>query len=900
MSRAERPPLGARLRRAFWPVSVDREVDEELSAHIELQTRRFIDAGLDSESARRAARERFGDMTRVRSECRDIRSSMEEEMRRAEWLDELRLDVRFTLRGLRRTPLFAAVVIATMAIAIGACTTIFSVVHAVLLRSLPYAHEDRVDVVWNASATAPREHYAVSAPEYFDLAAELRDHDAVAAIAPQPSALVADGGEPERVMAYVATPNLFDLLGARPALGRSFGGDDGRPGAPRVIVLSHALWTRRFGADPGILGKMVDVAGFRRTVIGVMPAGIRFPDAPLGFLRQPAELWIPSTWETARNDSRGNQVLAVVARRRNGVDDRQAQADLDAVAVRWRADYSDRYASESAKSWRLAAVSLREELLGSARAPLAIVSGAVCLLLLIACINVANLLVARGTARRHEIGVRSALGAGRARLVRQLVTESVVLSFAGGTVGVAAASLAVRALVRANGAILPRLADARLDPVVLALSIAITVICGLSVGVVPAWRQSRTDLRDTLAARSVAGGSAGAGYVRSFLVGAQVAMALVVLVGAGLLVRSFAALTRVPPGFIPDQVMSAQLTVPRARYDSATKIIAFYDQLVARVKVLPGVAAASAGYPLPMSGDGWSGSFTVDGEPDGPNASQPHAEYGVALPGYFDALRIRLIAGREFTPADTPDAPRVVIVDELLAKQHWPGQSALGKRVNRDRAGNWATVVGVVAHVRKAGPRSEGEPQLYLPFAQNPQTTLSVVVRSSASPNGIGQALRGAVGEIDAQLPVSEIRALSAIVDGATAGDRLNAVMLGAFGVVAALLAGIGLYGVMAYGVTRRSREIGIRLALGGHPSAIRRMILREGLRIVAAGVTIGVVAALSLSRMIAVLLFGVAPTDLATYGAITLALLVVGLVATWIPARRATRIDPMVALREE
>lgn len=897
----ERPPLGTRLRRAFWPVSVDHEVDEELAAHLALQTRRYMEAGMDEDAARRAARERFGDVGRVRTECHDIRTAMEGQMRRSEWLEELRMDIRFALRGLRRTPLFAAVVIGTMAIAIGASTAIFSVVNAVLLRSLPYEHGDRIDVIWNGNAATPGEHYAVSAPEYFDLAAQLRDHDAVAAITPQPSALVADGGEPERLMAYVATPNLFDLLGARPALGRAFAGDDGRPDASRVIVLSHGLWTRRFGADPRIIGKTITVGGFQRTVIGVMPAAIRFPDAPVGFLKSPADLWIPSTWETSHNDSRGNQVLAVLARRRMGVDDRRAQADVDAVAARWRADYAARYASESAKGWRLSAIPVREEMVGSTRAGLAVVSGAVLLVLLIACINVTNLLVGRGAARRHEMGIRTALGAGRGRLIRQVVTESVVLSFAGGILGIGGAAIVVRALVQTGGATLPRIAGAGLDPAVLAMSVALTTLCGLCVGLVPALRQSQSDVRDTLATRgSDAASGRSAERLRSLLVGAQVAMALVVLVGAGLLVRSFVALTHVQPGFIADRVLTAQLTLPRARYDSAMEIIGFYDQLIAQAQSSPGVVAVSAGYPLPMSGDGWSGSFSVDGEPDGPNDPQPHAEYGVAMPGYFDALRIPVRAGREFASTDTRDAPRVVVVDELLARQHWPGQSPIGKRLNRDRAGNWATVIGVVAHVRKGGPRNEGEPQLYLPFAQNPQTTLSVVMRSRASPLAMAQPLRDAVRAIDAQLPVSQLQPYASLVERTTAGERFNAVMLGAFGAVAALLASIGLYGVMAYGVSRRTREIGIRLALGGAPSSIRRMVLGEGLAVVMAGLIVGLGAALLLSRTVSGLLFGVTPTDVATYGAITLLLFCVGLAAAWIPARRATRIDPMLALREE
>ncbi len=890
-----------RRRRSFWPVSIDREVDDEIAAHIALQTRRYMDAGMSETDARRAATARFGDVDQIRDELHHIRTNMETDMQRAELRQEMRMDAEFAVRTLRRSPLFAAVAVFTIAIAIGANTAIFSVLNAVLLKSLPYRHAERTEMIWNQNGDGAENQTAVSIPEYFDLRDQLRAHDAVAAVRQQPSALVAEGGEPERLNAYVVSPNIFELLGASPLLGRSFGGDDGVPGAPRVIVLSHALWTRRFGADPAILGRTVNLAGFQRTIVGVMPRGVRFPDAPLGFLHEPADVWIPSTFEPQRTDPRGNQIAAVIARRSPGVGEAQAKADLDAVAARWRVAIPDRYAAAWAKNWRLGVVSMRDQMVGSVRVALLVIAGAVGLVLLIACVNVANLLLARGATRNREIGIRMALGAGRGRLVRQLLTESVVLSIAGGAIGLFLTWAGVRLLVRLDGGQLPRLGETRIDLVVLAFTLGLSVLTGIIVGLFPALQQSARDLRGALS-ESARGTSDGRGRhrLRVCLVIAQVAMALVVLIGAGLLARSFAALTRVNPGFSPDQVLTAQLTLPRTKYDSLAKVVRFYEQLVAQSASLPGVASATSGYPIPMSNEGWSGSFTVEGEPDGPNDPEPHAEYGVAMPGYFRSLRIPLMAGRDFESSDRRESPQVVIVDEALAKRHWPNQSAIGKRINPNGPrGQFSTVVGVVGHVRKSGPQSEGEPQIYLPYAQSPQGTLSIVLRAKGTAASLAQPLRALVKSLDADLPVSRIQPLEALVSQSLARERFNTLLLGVFGLAALLLSSVGLYGVMAYLVSQRTREIGIRMALGGEPAAIRRMVLREGLIISIVGLALGTAISFAAAKSLRGLLFGVTPTDAATHLGIAALLLVVAAIATYGPARRATRIDPLTALRE-
>jgi len=897
----DRVPLSRRLRRLVWPVPIETEISEEIAAHLELQTRRFMSDGMSESDARAAAQARFGNPDLVRDECRVIRTDMETDMHRSEIRQELRMDIQYALRMLRRSPLFAAVTIITMALGIGANTAIFSVLNAVLLESLPYRFADRTVMIWNNNSLSRVALSSVSPPEYFDMKEGLRKFDAVGAITQQPSALVSAGGEPERVMAYIVTPNFFDLVGSAPVVGRSFGGDDGTPGATRVILLSHALWTRRFGGDPSIVGKIVSVAGFPRTVIGVMPPEVRFPDAPLDFLRDPADLWIPSTLETWRGMSRGNQNLAVIARRRADATPKEAAADLAAMAAQFRVRFPDRYATETAKGWSIIALPLHDQMVGPVRTALLVISAAVGLILLIACVNVANLLLARAASRQREIAVRMALGAGRGRLVRQLLTESTVLAMVGGVLGVALAWVGVRLIVRLDAGELPRLASAGVHGRVLLFSLVTSVVAGILVGLVPAIQQSSSRARSALreASRGSSVGRDGS-RLRRVLVAAQVAMALLVLVAAGLLGRSFIALQRVPAGFSPQNIVTYQLTLSAAKYDSGSKLKTFYEQLRTATAGIPGVTEASAVYPLPMAGDGWSGTYEVEGEPTGPSVKLPHAEYAVAMAGYFHVARIPLIAGRDFDANDRSGAPLVIVVDEALAKRHWPGQQAIGKRINANFAdGVWATVIGVVGHVHNRGPQAEGESQLYLPYNQHAERTMSIVARTDAPAASIAAQIRSAVKSLDPEMPISKLASYESIVSRALAKQRFNTLLLSIFAATALALASIGLYGVMSFLVSQRSREIGIRMALGGEVGTIRGMVLREGILIALTGLLVGVVGSLLLGKTLSGLLFGVSATDPTTYLSISALLLAVGCAASYGPARRATQVDPVVALRD-
>ncbi len=817
--------------------------------------------------------------------------------RRERIMDTLLQDLRLALKGLARAPAFTAVVLVTLALGIGANTAIFSVVNAVLLKPLPYTEADRVAVVWHRNSTGLT-YNAESPPEYFDLKEQLRAFDAVAAVRGQSSTIVGDGGEPERLSAYVVTPGFFDILGARPAMGRGFRADDGTAGAEKVILISHGLWRRRFGGDPDILSRKVNIGGFIRTIIGVMPVGVGFPDAPVGFLRDRADFWIPSDYESLRGEGRGNQFISVLARRGEGVAKGAGQADLDLVSARLRSGFPDRYGEQAVKGWKFVTVPLRDQMVGAIRPTLLVLVGAVGLVLLIACVNVANLLLARGALRQREVAVRLALGAGRARLLRQMLTESTMLAIAGGGLGVLLAWVGVPLLLHLDRGNIPRIDDTRLSGTVLGFSLGISLLTGLLVGVVPALQQSRTDLRGALG-EGARGSSDGPGRrrLRSALVAAQIAMALVILVAAGLLGRSFAALQTVDPGFSPAGVLSIEVNLPRVKYDSSSKIVAFYEQVVARAALIPGATAASAIYPLPLGGDGWSGSIEVEGLVPNPGDPEPHAEYSVAMPGYFRTAGVPLKSGREFTSADAREAPLVGVIDERLARKYWPGQNPIGKRFKG--GDDWTTVVGVVGHVHRAGPADEGEGQIYMPLAQYAQRGMAVVVHTAGDPTVLMPALRQAIRAQDPDLPTAGIQTMDQLVIRATARQRFNMLMLAVFALVALGLASVGIYGVMSYLVAQRTREIGIRIALGGQPKDIRRMIVRESLVISVSGLAVGALVSLALSRAVASLLFGIQATDPPTYISIALLLLTVAAAASFGPARRATRVDPLVALRE-
>ena len=889
-------------KRLFWQPSVDEQVDDELTEHVEMLVRRLEREGMSPEAARAAALQRFGDLASVRAECRTLAHDVEDQMNRQDFFQELRQDAAYATRTLRRAPMYTLIAALTLAIGIGASTAIFSVVHAVLLRSLPYSQSDRVVAIWNGyreGGTITRT--AIAPAEFADVLEQNQTFDQVAAISRGAANLTGSCGagacDPERVTGYSVSPNLFTLLGAGPALGRGFNEADGAQGAEPVVLLSHAIWMRRFGGDSSVIGRGLNVNGRMRTMIGVMPPTVRFPDAPIGFLRERGELWFPYAWQNSRGEERGNQYLGFVARRRPTVSLEQAKVDLETISARFRTAFPSRY-DLTTTPWGLDARPLRDEMVGEVRRPLLIVLGAVLLLMLIACANVAHLSLARGAARRQEFAVRAALGAGRMRLVRQLVTESLILGVVAGAVGILIAMVATRGLVRLDPGMIPQLDATTVNGAVLAFAVIATLFCALMVGVVPALRQSTTSVHDAIRAGRGAAAQPRR-RVRSMLVVAEVAMALVILIGAGLLTRSFFALQKVDQGFATSQTLTFAVTLPRLRYDTPEKLIAFHQQLQPRLAAVAGVTSASAIDPLPLGGTNWSGTFHIDGQVVPPGGQDPHGEYAVALPGFVKSLGMTLVNGREFEATDVASAPAVVIVDERLVAKHFAGQDPLGKRISQQGAeGPFATIVGVVRHVYRSGPAREGEPQIYFPFAQHVQTPLSYVIRTSVEPLSVLRAVRAEVTAMDPELPIARVASMATLESAALARERFNALMLVVFAATALLLAAIGLYGVMAYLVSQRQAEIGIRLALGGGPGDVARMVVGDGMRMALTGIVIGTLTSLALARVLDGLLYGISPTDPLTYAIIAATLAVVALLASAVPARRATKADPVSALR--
>ncbi|HEX5725049.1 MAG TPA: ABC transporter permease [Longimicrobiaceae bacterium] len=813
-------------------------------------------------------------------------------------MDTLLQDLRYALRTLRRSPGFAAVAVLTLALGIGANTAIFSVLQAVLLRPLPFADADRLMVFWNQYAGGGPQKGAISPSEFADYRRSLRAFESTAAVTDW-NANLTGRGEPERVQGFIVSPNLFDVLGVRPALGRAFAPGEGVEGNREVAVLSHALWQRSFGADPAVVGTTVRLNGNTYTVVGVMPPEVRFPDAPGLLFPERADLWVPRAWESFA-DERGNQYLRVVGRLREGGTAEGAAAELRALAARFQAEYPESY--PVASGWRPVAIPLREEYVGQVRPALLVLAGAVGLVLLIACANVANLLLARSAARRREIAVRSAVGAARGRLVRQLLTESLVLALAGAVAGVALASWGVAVLARVGPRSIPRLEETTVDLRVAGFALAASLLTAALFGLVPALQLARPAAA-VLGAAGRASPDRGRRRLRSFLVAAQVALAVVVLVGAGLLLRSFARLQGTDPGFDPRGVLTFQVSLPPLRYDSLDQRVAVWDEVLGRVAALPGVRAAGGVNPLPLSGDAWSASFMVEGQPVPPGGEYPHAEYAAVSPDYFRAMGISLHAGRAFTGADRAGAPAVAVVDERLARRYWPGEDPVGKRLSL--AGQpdtvFTEVVGVVEHVRAVGLHQEGEPQVYVPLLQRSNRSAYMAVSAPrGDPLRLAAAIRAEVRRADPELPIAKVATMEQVLARATADRQFSLVVLAVFAAAALLLAAVGIYGVASYLVAQRTREIGIRMALGARGADVLRLVAGEGLAVVAAGIVAGTVGALAFARLLSGLLYGLTATDPLTYLGVALLLGAVATAALLLPARRASRVDPVVALRAE
>jgi putative ABC transport system permease protein len=806
-------------------------------------------------------------------------------------MDGLRQDIRYALRSMRRSLGFTFTVLLTLGIGIGANTAIFSFVDTMLLRPLPYPQAERMVMLWqDFSASGGPEQEWFTPPDFRDVRDRAGTLAAVTALVNWAPSLTG-GGEPERLTGAFVGAGWFEVTGVRPGIGRGFDEADER-GDGRVVVLSRGLWERRFGADPSIVGRSIQLNGEAHEVVGVMPAGFRAP-----FL-QGAELWRPfteSTFSPGCSQSRGCYVMRVMGRLSGGVAPEQVQAELATIAAAIREEDP-----EGKTGLQLTAVGMQEQLVSPVRPALLALLGAVGLLLLIACVNIANLLLARSAAREREVAVRTAVGARRPAILRQLLVESSVLGLAGGAAGVLLSLWGVQVLRAMSPAGTPRIDEVAVDARILAFAFGLSLLTGLLFGLAPALQLARTDL--TRALREAAGPRSGGARrrMRSILVVAQLAIALTLLAGAGLLIRSFLHLQAVDPGFNPDNVLVVNLAFPASRYPDATRTAAAIAELTDRLATRQGVVAAGASTIVPLVAGGDSDiSFIIDGQPPPRDrTSAPVAWYRQVTPGYFDAMEMRLLRGRGIEPTDHADALRVAVVNETLARRWWPEGNVLGSRIATSLDGPRITIVGVVADVRHTGPAQDTRGELFLPLAQQPARSAAIVVRATGDPLDIVPAVRAIVREVDADLPLSGIGTMQQAMRQAVAMPRLYLSFFTFFAAVALVLAAIGIYGVTSYAVTQRTAEIGVRMALGANAADVQRLVLRRALLLVSIGLATGTALALALSRLLAGLLFNLSPTDPATFIVIATLLAVVAVVASWLPARRATRVDPLRALR--
>ena len=808
------------------------------------------------------------------------------------FLQDLRYGVRMLVSGGAVT----AIAIVTLALGIGANTAIFSMVNGILLEPLPYQRPSELVLIQERHGERP---ISVSWLNYLDWKAQNRVFSEMGATNAAFLNLTRTGVEPERLLGARVTASYFRTLGVQPLVGRIFTEQEDSVGAEPVIVLSEGAWQRLFGGDHAIIGRALTLSGTAYTVIGVMPAAFVIENPPI-------EAWISMGRVRESFGDRGNHAgISVVARLKPGVTIDQARTDIDAIAARLAQDYP-------ATNGNIGVLvdPLHEWLVGrDLTRALMVLLGAVAFVLLIACANVANLLLARGATRQREIALRTALGAGRGRLLRQLLTESVLLAAAGGIAGALLGAWGLQALLAAVPDNIARLDAVRMDTAVLIFTAASTLLTGVVFGLVPALQVSKPDLTDTLK-EGGRGGTRGvrAERVRSMLVVAQVALSLVLLVGAGLMLRSFAELQASSPGVDPTAVVAAGVALPAARYASPEPRRQFVRRVVDTLEATPGVDAAASITPLPLGGSGWQTSFAVEGFPEPEPGKFPTNDIARITPNYFRTMGVRLLRGRAFTWQDHENAPPVAIIDETFANTWFANADPIGRRI-KINAGHpppggppppWATIVGVVNHVKNYGIDQESRVEVYVPFLQSPVGTLSLVVKGPGGAAPMGRAMREAVREADPTLPVFAIRTMEEYLERTMTSKRLMLLLLAIFASVALTLAAVGIYGVMSYAVTQRTSEIGIRMALGAHPRDVLRLVVRQGMLLIAAGVVLGLAAAFWLTRLMETLLFGVGATDTTTFGAVAVVLALVAFLATWIPARRASRVDPLVALRYE
>ena len=878
-----------RLRSLFRRAQVERELDEELKYHLERQIEENLARGIPPQQARLAALQALNGIEQQKERCRD--------MRRVHLIEDLGQDLRYGLRMLAHNPVFTAIAVVTLALGIGANTAIFSVVNELLLRPLPFRNADRLVMLWEVSPEG-RHQNTTSRANFLSWREQSTAFGEIAAFSDQRLNLTGDG-EPEEVSVQAATPELFQVLGVNALLGRTLTLDDGRAKSAGAVI-TYGLWQRRFGGDPQILGRRAVLNGTPFDIVGVMPSNFQWHIRSRSGTGKPAEMWIVLPMPKEGPSLLG-RFLSVAATLKPGVSLEQATSELK--VIEGRIEQED---PEHNKGYGVEVLPVREQFVGKVRTGLLVLLGAVGFVLLIACANVANLMLSRAAARQKEIALRAALGASRLRVIRQLLTESLMLAVFGALLGVGLALWGIRVLVAISPRDLINIQGTGLNLPVLAWTLTLSLATGVIFGLVPALESSRLNLTDALkeGGKTDAGQGARSRRLRNILVVAEVALALVLLVSAGLLVKSFARLRNIDTGFDIENVLTMVVPLAGAKYQTDPQVIGFFRQASERIRSIPGVTAVGAVNYLPLYGGlGCATGFSIEGEPKAPPGEGPSTNVRVCDEGYFAAMGIPFLRGRTFNDAECNEPKHVVIISELFARRYFPNENPLGKRINVEMFINPnppTEIIGIVGDVRYDSLTDQAEPTVYFPVPELTYSFMTLAIHTTGNPAAVAPAVRGVLRETDADQPISDVRTMDQVMGETLSRARFNTLLLGLFAGLAMLLAAVGIFGVMNYSVTLRTREIGIKMALGARPGQVLLFIMRQGLTLTLLGIGLGVAGSLALTRLMSGLLFGVRATDPVTFVGIVVLLTLVSAIACYLPARRAMKVDPLVALRYE
>ena len=888
-----------RIRALFRREEGEAELDHELRAHFEKQVGKHIRAGMPRPEATRRARLQFGGYEQLKEECRDARG--------VRLVENFAQDARYGARSLRKNPGFALIAVLTLALGVGASTAVFSVVNTILLKPLPYPHPQSIFMLWwkgPVSMAQSGDQFPWGPKDFVEFSRQSRTFHSLGAFKSDFFNLVG-ASEPVRLDGLRASAGFFSAIGVQPTLGRAFTLEEDQVGHEYEVILSDQLWRERFGGDPGILGSKLTLNGQGYTVIGVMPRGFSFPhaeDMPAVLTFPPKiQLWVPLAIPSAPRH--GPQDLAVVGRLNPGSKAQEAEAELRVYGSQVEREIP------SAKGWFNPEVtSLTSQIVGDTQRPLLLLLGAVAVVLFVACSNVASLLLTRSLGRRQEFTLRGALGAGRGRLVRQLLTESLVLAVLGGFAGILVAEAAVYAVKILGPSNIPRLAEVQLDSRVLFVALGIALACGLLFGLAPTLGMARENFADSLKEGGRwSSGNAAHPQIRNGLLVAQVALALVLVVSAGLLVRTFYRMLQSDAGFNPARVLTFQLSLPLSKYKDTNQMELAYQRALDALKALPGVQSAGLVSEVPMGGSTDGTTIRVPDHPTTNQNEQLYANYSFASPGYFSTIGTPLLRGRDFADTDKVDSPLVTIINSAMAQKYWPGQDPIGRQVGVSSV-QWPTrtIIGVVADIKHSSLRDNPDPEMYVPYTQNEikiwpsMQTMQAALRVKTNPASLTAAATRAIHSVDPDLPLSNIATLDSLVADSLAQPRFSLLLMAAFGGLALVLATVGMYGVISFSVAQRTQEIGIRMALGAARVSVFRMVLAQGARLAGLGIFIGLITALAVTRLMRSFLYGVQATDPLTFSVVSALLIGVALFACYLPARRATRVDPIVALRYE